>query len=71
MFIFYSEELMKVPDEIENLVQGKFFLTACRLLSRSLNTLNSDDFNSIEALEGIKMRLEEWKLVLYLKRING
>ncbi|KAJ3334079.1 hypothetical protein HDU76_011603 [Blyttiomyces sp. JEL0837] len=53
------EDLRKVPDKIDALLNSKLFLSAVRLLTSALRTINSDDCSEIGALENIRSRLEE------------
>ena len=58
-----SEEMMKVPDKIDSLIQGKFYYSACKTLLSSMRILHGPDCASIGALENIRQRLNDWKTV--------
>ncbi|KAJ1334437.1 hypothetical protein BSLG_007592 [Batrachochytrium salamandrivorans] len=51
------DELQRTPAQIENLVEGKYYLTAVRTLSTSMRTLNGSDIVDIRAMEAVKERL--------------
>ncbi|KAJ3108836.1 hypothetical protein HDU97_010108 [Phlyctochytrium planicorne] len=58
------DELQKTPEKLENLIHGKFYLTAVRTLISTLRTLNGGDLCEIGALESIRTKLDDLKNTL-------
>ncbi|KAJ3149479.1 hypothetical protein HDU89_003843 [Geranomyces variabilis] len=53
------EDLQTTPDRLEALIQGKYYLTAVRLLFSSIRALDDGDCAEIGALELVRQRLYE------------
>ncbi|KAJ3123240.1 hypothetical protein HK098_002078 [Nowakowskiella sp. JEL0407] len=53
------EELQKTPERVENLIQGKYFLTGTRTLLSALKILDHPEFSTISALDTLRNRLKE------------
>jgi exocyst complex component 4 len=61
---FFRDELMKVPDKLDALLNGKFFLTACRTLDNAIKMANGPECLAIGALENIRASLDEQRRAL-------
>ncbi|KND01717.1 uncharacterized protein SPPG_03510 [Spizellomyces punctatus DAOM BR117] len=55
------EELQNMPDRLDALVQGKYYLTAVRLLVSATRTVEEGECSEIGALEAVKQRLQEMR----------
>lgn len=55
--------MMKVPDKIDSLIQGKFYYSATKTLLTSIRLLHGPECAPIGALENIRQRLDDWKTV--------
>ncbi|ORX92580.1 hypothetical protein K493DRAFT_316507 [Basidiobolus meristosporus CBS 931.73] len=59
------EDLRKVPDEIEELIQHKHYYTATTRLLKSLEIANEEDLLKINALEDLRQYLQNMKNTLH------
>ncbi|KAJ3011813.1 hypothetical protein HKX48_006633 [Thoreauomyces humboldtii] len=53
------EDMQTTPDRLEALIQGKYYLTAVRLLLSAMRTLAEGECADIGALEAVKQKLQE------------
>ncbi|KAI8915401.1 Sec8 exocyst complex component-specific domain-containing protein [Powellomyces hirtus] len=59
------EELQTAPDRLDALIQGKYYLTAVRLLLSSMRSLDEGECAEIGALELVRQKLHEIRECLH------
>ncbi|KXS11677.1 hypothetical protein M427DRAFT_426557 [Gonapodya prolifera JEL478] len=59
------DDLRKTPDRLENLVSGKYFLNATRLLLNSIKTLEHQHYTNIGALVDLRQALNSLRNTLH------
>ncbi|KAI8925799.1 Sec8 exocyst complex component-specific domain-containing protein [Entophlyctis helioformis] len=55
------DDLQRTPGRVETLIEGKYYLTAVRILTGAIRTLSGSDYSEIGAMKGVREKLDDIK----------